>query len=126
MNAVIPMEVIEQVDSFSNPELDSLPFGAIQLDRNGTILRFNEYEANLSNRRAPETVGKNFFTQVAPCANVQQFQAPFAEGLELGALHVTFPYRFEFKPQPRNVDVTLYYSQTTGTVWVFVQEKGEI
>ena len=126
MNDVIPIEVIEQMDAFSNPELDALPFGAIQLDRAGTILRFNEYEANLSNRRAPDTVGRNFFTQVAPCANVREFQEPFAEGLERGSMHVTFPYRFEFKPQPRNVDVTLFYSQPTGTVWVFVQEKGEI
>jgi len=126
MNSVIPLEVIQQIDTFSNPELDSLPFGAIQLDRSGKILRFNEYEANLSNNRAPETVGRNFFTEVAPCANVREFQAPFAEGLALRSLHVTFPYRFEFKPQPRNVDVTLFYSQPTGTIWVFVQEKGEI
>jgi len=118
-----PTQVIGDVDRFSGSQLDALPFGAIQLDRQGTILQFNEYEANLSNRRAPDTVGRNFFIDVAPCTNVKEFHGRFAEGIEKGELHVTFDYEFAFKMKPRNVTVTLYYSQPTDTVWVFVQEK---
>lgn len=118
-----PALILERIDGLTNGELDALPFGAIQLDREGTILQFNEYEANLSNRRAPETVGRNFFTDVAPCTNVREFQGRFREGLEMGALNVTFDYRFAFKHAPRNVRVTLFYSAPTDTVWVFVQER---
>ena len=67
------------------PAARGLPFGAIQLDREGTILQFNEYEANLSNRRAPETVGRNFFREVAPCTNVREFHGVFSDGLEAGS-----------------------------------------
>jgi len=116
-------EVIADVDSLSGSQLDALPFGAIQLDRSGTILQFNEYEANLSNRRAPDTIGRNFFLEVAPCTNVREFHGRFREGVERGELHVTFDYTFAFKPRPRDVAVTLYYSATTDTVWVFVQER---
>jgi photoactive yellow protein len=123
MPIAIPKQVIAEVDAFSSRELDGLPFGAIQLDRAGTILQFNEYEANLSNRRAPDTVGRNFFTEVAPCTNVREFHGRFAEGMETGELHVTFDYVFAFKPHPRDVRVTLYYSAATETVWVFVEEK---
>lgn len=119
----IPRQVIGEVDAFSAQQLDGLPFGAIQLDRSGTILQFNEYEANLSNRRAPETVGRNFFREVAPCTNVQEFHGRFAEGIERGDLHVSFDYVFAFKPMSRNVRVTLFYSAATDTVWVFVEEK---
>lgn len=118
-----PTEILETADQLTGRELDALPFGAIQLDGDGTILQFNEYEANLSNRRAPETVGRNFFSEVAPCTNVREFHGRFREGVERGVLNVSFDYRFEFKPSPRNVRVTLFFSAPSATVWVFVQER---
>jgi photoactive yellow protein len=118
-----PEAVLSTVDSLTNAQLDALPFGAIQLDPDGEILQFNEYEANLSNRRAPETVGRNFFRDVAPCTNVREFYGVFRDGVQQGELHVSFDYRFAFKPTPRNVRVTLFYSVPTRTVWVFVQER---
>jgi photoactive yellow protein len=118
-----PQAILESVDGLVNAQLDALPFGAIQLDLEGKILRFNEYEANLSNRRAPDTVGRNFFRDVAPCTNVREFYGRFREGVERGELNATFDYRFAFRMAPRNVRVTLYYSAPTATVWVFVQER---
>jgi photoactive yellow protein len=118
-----PYALLETIDSLTNAQLDALPFGAIQLDREGKILQFNEYEANLSNRRAPDTVGRNFFRDVAPCTNVREFYGRFKEGIDRGSLQETFDYRFAFKQAPRNVCVTLFYSVPTETVWVFVQER---
>jgi photoactive yellow protein len=119
----MPSAVAAVVDGFTNAELDALPFGAIQLGRDGTILRFNEYEANLSNRRAPDTVGRNFFLDVAPCTNVREFYGRFEHGIARRELDVTFDYRFAFRHAPRDVRVTLFYSAPTETVWVFVQER---
>jgi photoactive yellow protein len=116
-------EILTKIDGLTPAELDALPFGAIQLDRDGTILQFNEYEANLSNRRAPDTVGWNFFHDVAPCTNVRDFHGRFNEGIERGELNVTFDFRFAFKQAPRDVRVTLFYSAPTATVWVFVEER---
>jgi photoactive yellow protein len=118
-----PQAILETVDGLEASRLDALPFGAIQLDLEGQILQFNEYEANLSNRRAPDTIGRNFFRDVAPCTNVRAFYGRFREGVEQGELNVSFDYRFEFRMAPRNVRVTLYYSAPTRTVWVFVQER---
>lgn len=121
-----PTKVLHEVDGLTNAELDALPFGAIQLDLRGTILQFNEYEANLSNRRAPDTIGLNFFLDVAPCTNVQEFHGRFLQGVREGSLHVTFPYRFNFKHMARDVAVTLFYSGSTTTVWVFVEARERI
>jgi photoactive yellow protein len=118
-----PQAILETVDGLEASRLDALPFGAIQLDVTGQILQFNEYEANLSNRRAPDTIGRNFFRDVAPCTNVREFYGRFREGVEQGELNASFDYRFEFRMAPRNVRVTLYYSAPTRTVWVFVQER---
>jgi photoactive yellow protein len=114
---------MQSIEDFTAAELDALPFGAIQLDRDGTILQFNEYEANLSNRRAPDAIGRHFFRDVAPCTDVREFHGRFKEGVIAGRLQATFDYRFEFKPLARDVRVTLYYSGTTDTVWVFIQER---
>ena len=118
-----PQAILSEVDGLTNAQVDELPFGAIQLDAAGCILQFNEYEANLSNRRAPETVGRNFFSEVAPCTTVRVFYGRFREGIDRGQLNESFDFRFEFRMAPRNVRVTLFYSAPTATVWVFVQER---
>ena len=123
MNPELNSQMLTTIDGLTPGELDALPFGAIQLRADGVILQFNEYEANLSNRRAPETIGENFFRDVAPCTNVREFHGRFIEGIHRGELNVAFNFRFEFKQDPRDVRVTLFFSRPTSTVWVFVEER---
>lgn len=113
---------IERIQSFTENELDALPFGAIRLDRDGKILAFNQAEVDLSGRKKENVLGKNFFTDVAPCTNVQDFAGKFREGVRTGKLHTVFPYVFDYEMDPRNVWVTLFYSNETDTAWVFVRD----
>ncbi|HKV08599.1 MAG TPA: PAS domain-containing protein [Thermoanaerobaculia bacterium] len=113
---------IERIERFTESQLDTLPFGAIRLDRDGKILAFNQAEVDLSGRRKENVLGKNFFTDVAPCTNVQEFAGKFREGVQSGQLHIVFPYIFDYNMDPRNVWVTLFYSNETGTAWVFVRD----
>lgn len=113
---------LEQIGTLSATELDQLPFGAIRLDTDGTILSFNSVESQLTGRKPEHVIGKNFFTTVAPCTNVQSFAGEFRRGVAAGELHVVFPYRFDFKMKPRDVTVSLLYSKTTRTAWVFVRD----
>jgi photoactive yellow protein len=115
--------IAEIVDGLGPTALDALPFGVVQLALDGTILQFNHYEENLSDRRAPHVVGRNFFTEVAPCTNVKEFAGRFRDGVAKGSLHVSFDYRFLLPKRPRDVRVTLYLSPATATAWVFVQER---
>ncbi len=117
---------IERIQGLGENELDRLPFGAIRLDRDGTILNYNRTEAELSGRRKETVLGRNFFTDVAPCTNVQEFAGRFRDGVRSGALHMVFPYIFDDRPEPRNVWVTLFYSRETDTAWVFVREDRRI
>ncbi len=110
-----------RVDSLNEHELDALPHGAIQLDSVGTVLKFNLYESKLSHLPKQSVIGKNFFTQVAPCTDVKEFRGRFIRGVKEKNLHEKFRYHFAFKQKPRDVTVTLYYSQRNDTVWVFVQ-----
>lgn len=119
------LQQLEEIDRMSETELDALPFGAIRLDREGKILSYNVTESKLTGRDPKRVIGRNFFTDVAPCTNVQSFAGVFREGVAKGELHTIFPYRFDFQMAPRDVTVTLFYSAQTGSAWVFVREAAQ-
>jgi photoactive yellow protein len=113
--------LLAKVDLVSEAELDALPYGAIQLDATGTVLRYNVFEAGLSGLNKQKVVGKNFFKQIAPCTDLQQFHGRFRDGVAAGELHCTFRFHFAFKLRPCDVTVTLFYNDRDKTVWVLVQ-----
>ena len=113
--------IYTKVDSMTPQELDALPMGIIQLDENGNILHYNNYEAELAGLKKESVLGRNFFREVAPCTDVQEFHGRFKQGVADKTLHVKFRYHFTFKHNPRNVLVTLFYSPITSSVWVLVQ-----
>jgi photoactive yellow protein len=117
---------IKKIEQLGEPELDQLPFGAIRLDKDGKILSFNQAEVTLSGRKKENVVGKSFFADIAPCTDVQAFAGKFREGVRKGALHVVFPYVFDFEMEPRQVWVTLFFSNETDTAWVFVRDDRRI
>ncbi len=121
--ALSPDDFISRVrmSDLSEKEVDELPFGAIELDAQGKILRFNRYESSLSGVQRNNAVGKQFFTEVAPCTNVKAFYGRFKEGVANKKMHEKFRFHFAFKQNPRDVTVTLMYSESTKSVWVFVR-----
>ncbi len=122
-SAATDLKEIEKIQQMGEEDLNRLPFGAIRLDQNGRILSYNNAEARLTGRQAAQVVGRHFFEEVAPCTNVREFAGRYREGVEKGSLHVIFPYRFDFKMEPRDVTVTLFYSSQTKSGWVFVRES---
>ena len=116
--------VIYVADALSAEELDALPYGMIQLDPRGTVLRYSNAEARLSGLSAGETVGRNFFRDVAPCTQVAEFFGRFQEGVRAERLDAVFDFRFSFRP-PKQVRVHLFYSEATRSVWVQVVDLGQ-
>ena len=83
-------EILSAADTMSSEELDTLPYGMIQLDATGRILKYNAVESRLAQLPQETTVGRKFFSEVAPCTKVQQFYGQFKEGVlrEIGRAHV--------------------------------------
>jgi photoactive yellow protein len=48
---------------------DDLPFGLIVMDREGTVIWYNEYESQRAGLGRDRVEGRNFFTSVGPCTN---------------------------------------------------------
>jgi photoactive yellow protein len=113
--------VFENINSLSEQQLDAAACGVIQLDAQGNVLRYNAYESKLSGLKKQNVVGKDFFTQIAPCTAIKEFYGRFQQGVAAGELHCTFRFHFAFKINPRDETVTLFYNQRDKTVWVLVQ-----
>ena len=110
-----------QVKDLSEAELEQLPFGAIELDTAGIILRYNGFEAKLSGIARSRALGKHFFTELAPCTNVKEFYGRFQEGVARKRMQEKFRYHFSFKKNPVNVTITLFYNDRTASIWVFAR-----
>jgi len=78
--------------------LDELPIGAIVVDDEGIVRRFNRHEEQLSGLSREEVLGEPFFSEVAPCTDDIQLREKFRRGIEEGNLDLelefTFPYPY--------------------------------
>jgi photoactive yellow protein len=102
--------------------IDDLAFGAIQLDADGTILQYNAAESEITGRKREDVIGKNFFTEVAPCTNIPEFKGRFDEGIATGTLSTVFEYVFDYGMRPTKVKVQLLNSLIgEDNYWVFVK-----
>lgn len=111
----------EKLRHADEQQLDQAPFGIIQVDDEGTVEFFNQYEAELSGMDPDDVTGRNFFTQVAPCTNNRLFRGRFKKGVRRGELDETFTYTYTYKMRPTLVDVHLYRDDG-GNNWITVQK----
>ena len=118
-------DLLYAADQLSPDELDALPYGMIQLDPHGRILRYSQVESRLSGYAATEVVGRHFFDEVAPCTHVREFYGRFREGVAAAQLDTVFNFRFALVP-PRDVRVHMFYSRVTRSVWVKVVDLGAV
>ncbi|GAC1576077.1 MAG: hypothetical protein NVS3B7_08860 [Candidatus Elarobacter sp.] len=102
------MDVARASEIFEVPEgdIDALPFGLIGVDAAGTIEQYNAYESRMARLAKERVIGRNFFTDVAPCTAVKEFQGRFerfaAESGD-GAESFDFTFRFPFGSQIVNI-----------------------
>jgi photoactive yellow protein len=98
----------EQIFTMSRAALDAYPDGVITLGRDGTIVRYNRAEAQLARRNQDDTIGLNFFRDVAPCTAVQDFKGrfdAFAGRTDSGAERFDFTFLFAWGRQ--DVGITM-------------------
>ncbi|MBU2099153.1 MAG: photoactive yellow protein [Gammaproteobacteria bacterium] len=104
----------------SSAEIDQLAFGAIQLDPTGTILQYNETEGAITGRSPSQVIGKNFFTDVAPCTNTPKFKGAFDKVVkDRGS--VMIEYTFDYQMAPTKVKVHMKPALVGGSFWIFVK-----
>lgn len=102
-------------------QLNKLTFGAIELDDNGHILKYNATEGAITGRDPKAAVGKNFFTEVAPCTNRPEFKGVFEAGVRRKNLNTLFEYVFDHQMKPTKVRIHMMRSISGTSNWIFVK-----
>ncbi len=115
-------ENIENIlGKMSKAQIDGLAFGAIQLDASGKILQFNAMEGSITGRDPKAMIGRNFFTDVAPCTNTPKFKGVFDAGVKQNNLNTMIEYVFDYQMAPTKVKVHMKKALVGDSYWVFVK-----
>ena len=111
----LSLPTIQDVPEIDFATLDLLPYGIIVVDEEGRILYYNAREEEIANRRRENVLGKNFFSEIAPCTQVREFYGRFSETMQRAGLVADFHFHFPFPGRPREVEITLTSFQKDGS-----------
>lgn len=114
-------DIENTLSNMGDRQLDKLAFGAIELDANGNVLKYNAAEGEITGRDPKAVIGKNFFRDVAPCTGRPEFKGRFEQGVKSGNLNTMFEYTFDYKMQPTKVKVHMKKALVGDSYWVFVK-----
>ena len=98
-----------------------LAFGAVLLDRQGKIVKYNKAEGLIASRDPAEMIGKDFFNEVAPCAKGKRFHGEFLNFHRTGQVNVMFDYKFAYKGADVGVKIHLKAQPDGQHCWMFVK-----
>jgi photoactive yellow protein len=111
-------DLAARVENLSQSELDSLPFGVILLDREGTVLFYSETEARQSGYGA-RPLGQNFFA-VARCMSGDDFRGRIMRAMEAGPVDMEFGWAGDFAAPRRDMRMRVQSSRQRG-VWILIE-----
>ena len=114
-------DLFKALEALDNDAYDELDFGLIKMDRKGNVLAYNKWEAQLAANNQEAVIGKNFFTQIAPCTN--NFMVSEKYGLFQGQLDETMDYVFTYRIKPTPVRLRLLAHESSSNQYLAVQLK---
>ena len=120
-SAPCPSRLVEGISHMTPAEIDRLPIGVLKLDADGTILSYSDTESRFSGVLRDEALGRNFFTDIAPCTSVSQFRERFSAGVRDGTLNEVMSYVFRFPKRQMRVMLDMRAAREPGQGWVFVR-----
>lgn len=114
--AKINLRTEQVVPSLDFATLDLLPYGIIVTDEEGKVLYYNAREEQIACRKRKDVLGKNFFKEVAPCAQVREFYGRFRHAMQAEGSVANFHFTFPFLNRPREVEISLTSFENRGAL----------
>ena len=115
-------DLARQIESLSQYELDTLPFGVILIDRDGTIVFYSQTEAQKSGY-GEIPIGQNLFA-ISPCMASNDFRGRIKRAMDEGPVDLEFGWAGDFADPARDLRLRVISSSNNG-IWIFVERDGE-
>ena len=108
------------LDDCDDKRLDTLEFGVVRMTLDGVVVAYNAYESRLAGLDPTRVLGKNFFSEVAPCTNNYLVASRFEEW---ATLDERLPYVFTLRMRPRKVELRLVKAPEAEHQYVLVSPR---
>lgn len=118
--AFAPDDPENPLSALSRADVESLPYGAVELDNGGRVVSYIDTEPGDGGAKPAAAVGAGFFTQVAPWAGGSGIAAEFRRGVGDGRMNVVFDCAV--RDLAYKVRIHLKTSPIMGTFWVFIKK----
>lgn len=113
--------VIERVSDCDREALDALPFGLVRLDAVNRVTAYNTAEARLSHRAPADVIGRDFFTEIAPCTNVRELAGWLEAARQAGRSEShRLKFIFDFPHGRQFVDLAISHDADSGAAILVV------
>ena len=106
-----------QLEQMTDDARNALPFGVIGLDSNGKVWFYSRREAELSGYGDRPVKDLDFFREVAPCMNTEDFRGRVMRELEAGELDIEIGHTGDFSDRSRFMRVRVM-SGGQGRLWL--------
>lgn len=110
-----------ELEDLAQADLDALPFGVVVVDDRGIITAYNTAESRISGLPPAEVIGRNFFTDVAPCTGVPHVLGRFLRGVRAGHCDFSVGFVFSFRRAPVRVRLRIMGPNLEGRYTIAVQ-----
>jgi photoactive yellow protein len=113
-------ELLAFVEALAPRAVDELQYGVIRLDPQGKVIFFSRAEANQSGFGDRDALGREFFTELAPCMGTAEFMRRVEAAQSAGKLDISFEQVGDFDDAERELRVRMI-SASAGGLWVFIE-----
>lgn len=111
-------DMLARLEQARDEDLDALPFGVIGVRRaDGTVVRYNIWEASLANLSRSWVLGRDFFNEVGLCMNNVMVAQRFRD---VAHLDETLDYVLTFRMKPTRVRLRLLQGANSPLSWILV------
>lgn len=91
----------------NNPSANKLPFGLLELDTSGAVIRYSPAMEENSDVKAQDVLGRHFFTEIVPNEQIKDFQARFQLFMTQGQTIDRFSTSFDSEEGQIKVQIML-------------------
>ncbi len=111
-------DILVCLERARDEDLDALPFGVIAVRRaDGTVARYNVWEAHLANLNRSWVLGRDFFNEIGLCMNNVMVAQRFRD---LPDLDETLDYVLTVRMKPTRVRLRLLQGADSPLSWILV------